>query len=74
MYNNPDTMPLQLPQPGEDWSMVSRLAIASLTSQGTVGGLLLAGFVSFHRIVIANRSLLSSSLKNPIILTPYFLI
>jgi len=45
MYNNPDTMPLQLPQPGEDWSMVSRLAIASLTSQGTVGGLLLAGFM-----------------------------
>ena len=30
----------------EDWSIISRLAIASVTSQGTMGGLLVAGFVS----------------------------
>lgn len=32
----------------EDWfsSMASRVAVASLTSQGTIGGLLVSGFVS----------------------------
>jgi hypothetical protein len=35
-----------IPQANEDWSMLSRIAIASVTSQGTMGGLLVAGFVS----------------------------
>ncbi|CAL8148072.1 unnamed protein product [Orchesella dallaii] len=29
----------------DDWSIVSRIAVASITSQGTMGGLLLAGFL-----------------------------
>jgi hypothetical protein len=35
----------------EDWSSIaSRIAVASIGSQGTVGGLLVAGFVSYiHR-------------------------
>jgi hypothetical protein len=28
-----------------DWSIMSRVAIASVTSQGTMGGLLVAGMV-----------------------------
>lgn len=34
-----------LPQSSEDWSIMSRLAVASITSQGTMGGLLVGGFV-----------------------------
>nr|CAG4650746.1 EOG090X01A3 [Simocephalus serrulatus]SVE94079.1 EOG090X01A3 [Simocephalus serrulatus] len=34
-----------IPQTNEDWSLLSRLAIASVTSQGTMGGLLVAGFL-----------------------------
>jgi len=34
-----------MPQTSDDWSMISRLAIASLSSQGTMGGLLLGGFL-----------------------------
>lgn len=30
----------------DDWSFLSRVAVASMGSQGTIGGLLLAGFVS----------------------------
>jgi hypothetical protein len=34
----------------EDWSTIaSRIALASMGSQGTVGGLLVAGFVSYIR-------------------------
>lgn len=29
----------------DDWSLASRIAVASITSQGTMGGLLIAGFV-----------------------------
>lgn len=37
----------QYPQPqSEDWSILSKVAMASITSQGTMGGLLVAGFVS----------------------------
>lgn len=35
-----------IPQSNDDWSFISRLAIASVTSQGTMGGLLVGGFVS----------------------------
>nr|CAG4648497.1 EOG090X01A3 [Polyphemus pediculus] len=34
-----------IPQTSEDWSIISRLAIASVTSQGTMGGLLVGGFL-----------------------------
>nr|CAG4640638.1 EOG090X01A3 [Eulimnadia texana] len=34
-----------VPQSAEDWSMISRIALASLTSQGMMGGLLCAGFM-----------------------------
>nr|CAG4647674.1 EOG090X01A3 [Moina brachiata]SVE92854.1 EOG090X01A3 [Moina brachiata] len=34
-----------VPQGNDDWSVLSRIAIASITSQGTMGGLLLAGFM-----------------------------
>jgi len=30
----------------DDWSTASRIAVAAVTSQGTMGGLLVAGFVS----------------------------
>lgn len=30
----------------EDWSFISKIAMASISSQGTVGGMLVAGFVS----------------------------
>ena len=32
--------------PNEEFSMLSRIAVASITSQGTMGGLLVGGFVS----------------------------
>lgn len=49
----PDTS-LDVVQPGamtpvqrsDDWSIISRVALASIGSQGTMGGLLVAGFVS----------------------------
>nr|CAG4641468.1 EOG090X01A3 [Eurycercus lamellatus] len=34
-----------LPQSSDDWSIMTRLAIASVTSQGTMGGLLVGGFL-----------------------------
>nr|CAG4646047.1 EOG090X01A3 [Macrothrix elegans] len=34
-----------VPQSNEDWSILSRIAIASVTSQGTMGGLLVGGFL-----------------------------
>jgi hypothetical protein len=37
---------LQSGATAEDWSFLSKIAIASISSQGTVGGLLVAGFVS----------------------------
>lgn len=39
----------QYPQAqSEDWSILSKVAMASITSQGTMGGLLVAGFVSIY--------------------------
>ena len=32
--------------PRDDWTLLNQIAVASVTSQGTVGGILLAGFVS----------------------------
>jgi len=37
---------VMIPQTSDDWSILSRLAIASITSQGTMGGLLVGGFVN----------------------------
>lgn len=37
--------PQNFPIRAEDWSLVSRIAIASITSQGTMGGLIVAGFM-----------------------------
>lgn len=36
------------PRPSDDWlhGLASKLAVASVTSQGTIGGLLVSGFVS----------------------------
>jgi hypothetical protein len=31
----------------DDWATASRIALAAVTSQGTMGGLLVAGFVCF---------------------------
>lgn len=36
---------VMLPQTSDDWSILSRLAVASITSQGTMGGLLVGGFL-----------------------------
>jgi hypothetical protein len=53
---NVDTMPINLPGNNiEDWtSVAAKMAMASIGSQGTVGGLLVAGFVSY--ICINNSS------------------
>lgn len=34
----------------EQLSLISRFAVASIGSQGTVGGLVVAGFVSIHSV------------------------
>jgi hypothetical protein len=46
---NVDVMHIKLPSNNtEDWSSVAaRMAMASIGSQGTMGGLLVAGFVSY---------------------------
>jgi hypothetical protein len=46
---NVDVMHVNLPRNNnEDWSNVAaRMAMASIGSQGTMGGLLVAGFVSY---------------------------
>jgi hypothetical protein len=46
---NLDMSRMKLPSDSaDDWSRVaSRIAMASIGSQGTVGGLLVAGFVSY---------------------------
>lgn len=35
----------------DDWSLATRIAIASITSQGTMGGLIIAGFVSNDKLI-----------------------
>jgi hypothetical protein len=43
----------QYPQAqSEDWSILSKVAMASISSQGTMGGLLVAGFVSSYSEII----------------------
>jgi hypothetical protein len=39
--------------PPDDWSIVSKIAVAAMSSQGTMGGLLVGGLVSVlsHSIV-----------------------
>jgi|TergutCu122P1_1016479.scaffolds.fasta_scaffold1424976_1 hypothetical protein len=46
---NVDVMHIKLPgNNNEDWSSVAaRMAMASIGTQGTMGGLLVAGFVSY---------------------------
>jgi len=46
---NVDVMHINLPgNNNEDWSRVAaRMAMASIGTQGTMGGLLVAGFVSY---------------------------
>jgi hypothetical protein len=48
-YENLDITHVKLPSESrDDWSRVaSRIAMASIGSQGTIGGLLVAGFVSY---------------------------
>lgn len=48
----------------EDWSLASKFALASVGSQGTVGGLLLAGMVQHPiLIIIYSSSLVVSTFK-----------
>lgn len=37
--------PSNFPQRSEDWSLATKIAVASITSQGTMGGLIVAGFM-----------------------------
>lgn len=37
------------PSRNDDWSLATRIAVASITSQGTMGGLIVAGFVSISQ-------------------------
>ncbi|XP_057325570.1 transmembrane GTPase Marf isoform X2 [Microplitis mediator] len=39
------TNPINLSPRNDDWSLASRIAFASITSQGTMGGLIIAGFM-----------------------------
>ncbi|KAF7994553.1 hypothetical protein HCN44_004025 [Aphidius gifuensis] len=39
------TNPISFPSRNDDWSLATRIAIASITSQGTMGGLIVAGFM-----------------------------
>lgn len=39
------TSPINFPTRNDDWSLATRIAIASITSQGTMGGLIVAGFM-----------------------------
>nr|CAG4644576.1 EOG090X01A3 [Leptodora kindtii] len=41
----PGAVVTNMPQTNDDWSAISRLAVVSVTSQGTMGGLLLGGFM-----------------------------
>lgn len=45
--------------PSEDFSILSRVAVASIASQGTMGGLLVGGFVS--QIVIKHIFIMQPS-------------
>ncbi|XP_063975303.1 transmembrane GTPase Marf isoform X2 [Diachasmimorpha longicaudata] len=37
--------PVNFPSGNDDWSLATRIAVASITSQGTMGGLIVAGFM-----------------------------
>ncbi|XP_015119798.1 transmembrane GTPase Marf isoform X1 [Diachasma alloeum] len=39
------TNPVSFPPRNDDWSLATRIAVASITSQGTMGGLIVAGFM-----------------------------
>merc|ERR1719245_315144 len=41
----PQTPTNEFVQPQDDWSVVSKVAMAAVTSQGTMGGLLVGGFL-----------------------------
>jgi len=40
------------PTRSDDWSLATRIAVASVTSQGTMGGLIVAGFVCIILFII----------------------
>merc|ERR1712013_32359 len=44
-HSTPETPSNEFMVPVDDWSMVSRLALASVSSQGTMGGLLVGGLL-----------------------------
>merc|ERR1711976_1133997 len=43
--SNPETPSNEFTIPSDDWSLVSKIALASLSSQGTMGGLLVTGLL-----------------------------
>ena len=44
-YSTPETPSNEFVIPSDDWSLVSKVALASLSSQGTMGGLLVGGLL-----------------------------
>lgn len=54
----------------EDWlgGLTSRLAVASITSQGTIGGLLVSGVVSIGFFARQNKSMNSTQIFTMIFL------
>lgn len=45
------------PLSAEQWTMISKVALATFTSQSTMGGLLLAGFVRNFKYVLKQKKL-----------------
>jgi hypothetical protein len=45
--STPDCFPAR----PDDWNLITKVAIASITSQGTMGGLIIAGFVSLFLFI-----------------------
>merc|ERR1711992_312957 len=44
-FSSPETPCNEFTVPADDWSLVSKIALASLSSQGTMGGLLVGGLL-----------------------------
>ena len=44
-FSTPETPSNEFVIPSDDWSLVSKIALASLSSQGTMGGLLVGGLL-----------------------------
>ena len=49
----PGAVVTNMPQTNDDWSAITRLAVVSVTSQRTMGGLLLGGFVIYTWFILS---------------------